>query len=90
MLHSIVIKVTKRRKNKKKKKKIVGIVLVLWFSLLMGGQVLAEPATDYAKPEHWLSLPTTPIKTVDVFYLYPTVYQKKTSTDSNGPVKKFV
>lgn len=64
-------------------KKIAGIVLVLWLSLLLGGQVLAEPATDYAKPEHWLSRPAVPTKAVDVFYLYPTVYQKKTKEDLN-------
>jgi hypothetical protein len=64
-------------------KKRVIVVLVVWLCLLVNGPVLAEAATDYAKPEHWLSLPTTPIKTVDVFYLYPTVYQKKTPTDPN-------
>ena len=58
-------------------KKIAAIVLVLWISILMGGQVWAEPATDYAKPEHWLSRPAATTKAVDVFYLYPTVYQKK-------------
>jgi hypothetical protein len=33
--------------------------------------------TDYANPDHWLSLPTSPDKDVDVFYLYPTAYQKR-------------
>ena len=64
-------------------KKIAAIVLVLWISLLMGGQVWAEPATDYAKPEHWLSRPAATTNAVDVFYLYPTVYQKKTPADAN-------
>ena len=62
-------------------KKNAAIVLVIWLSLLLGGQVWAEPATDYAKPEHWLSRPAAPTKAVDVFYLYPTVYQKE-STDA--------
>ena len=64
-------------------KKIAGITLVLWICLLLGGQVFAEPATDYAKPEHWLSLPASPTKAVDVFYLYPTVYQKAKTEDPN-------
>ncbi len=40
-------------------------------------------ATDYTKPEHWLSLPTTPDKKVDVFYLYPTSWQKVKESDPN-------
>ena len=39
-------------------------------------------ATDYAKSEHWLSLPASTEKPVDVFYLYPTVFQK---ADKNEP-----
>ena len=37
--------------------------------------------TDYSKPEHWLSLPPSSGKKVDVFYLYPTSYQKINTTD---------
>jgi hypothetical protein len=46
----------------------------------------AEPAptaTDYSKREHWLALPDTNDKPVDVFYLYPTSWQKKDSSDPN-------
>ena len=39
--------------------------------------------TDYSKPEHWLSLPLSSEKMVDVFYLYPTSYQKINATDPN-------
>jgi hypothetical protein len=39
-------------------------------------------ATDYSKPEHWLSLPANVSKEVDVFYLYPTAWQKAAG-DSN-------
>jgi hypothetical protein len=39
-------------------------------------------ATDYSKSEHWLSLPATVNKSVDVFYLYPTAWQKRAG-DSN-------
>jgi hypothetical protein len=64
-------------------KKIALIILLLGVSLLLGSQVFAEAATDYEKPEHWLSRPAVPTKAVDVFYLYPTVYQKATQADPN-------
>ena len=38
--------------------------------------------TDYSKSEHWLSLPVSADKKVDVFYLYPTAWQK---VDENEP-----
>ena len=40
-------------------------------------------ATDYSKPEHWLSLPITTDKEVDVFFLYPTAWQKVSDSDPN-------
>jgi len=39
-------------------------------------------ATDYSQTAHWLSIPV-PIMAVDVFYLYPTCWQKVNSTDPN-------
>ncbi|MDF2942611.1 MAG: hypothetical protein K0S01_1469 [Herbinix sp.] len=33
-------------------------------------------ATDYSNKKHWLSLPVSGEKEVDIFYLYPTVWQK--------------
>jgi len=63
-------------------KKIALVVLVLIFSLnfvVYGSEI---PVTDYANPEYWLSLPASTEKTVDVFYLYPTVFQK---VDKNEP-----
>ncbi|NVN90304.1 MAG: DUF3089 domain-containing protein [Desulfuromonadales bacterium] len=42
----------------------------------------APAATDYSQATHWLSLPAT-IKNVDVFYLYPTAWQKVKETDPN-------
>lgn len=38
-------------------------------------------ATDYSRAVHWLSIPAV-VKTVDVFYLYPTAW---TSTDPDNP-----
>ncbi len=40
-------------------------------------------ATDYSKSEHWLSLPESADKKVDVFYLYPTAWQKVAQSDPN-------
>ncbi len=39
-------------------------------------------ATDYSQAAHWLSVPA-PVMAVDVFYLYPTCWQKVNSTDPN-------
>jgi len=39
--------------------------------------------TDYADPRHWLSLPAHSSKRVDVFYIYPTAYQKADPAESN-------
>jgi len=44
---------------------------------------VAADVTDYSKSEHWLALATSSDKAVDVFYLYPTAWQKATSTDPN-------
>lgn len=40
-------------------------------------------ATDYSVASHWLSMPAVVGKKVDVFYLYPTAWQKTNPTDSN-------
>jgi hypothetical protein len=59
-------------------------ILLLFISLLSSLTFVAcgnngsktEPiATDYSIAEHWLSIPAT-INAVDVFYLYPTEYNK--------------
>lgn len=39
--------------------------------------------TDYSKSEHWLSLPASVDKEVDVFYIYPTAWQKVDKDDPN-------
>lgn len=41
-----------------------------------------DRATDYSKPGSWLSLPNS-AKTVDVFYLYPTVWRKNSPEEPN-------
>ena len=42
----------------------------------------AAQATDYAQVEHWLSIPVVS-HDVDVFYLYPTAWQKTQDSDPN-------
>jgi hypothetical protein len=37
--------------------------------------------TDYSQPAHWLAVPQSPDKKVDVFYIYPTAYSRETSSD---------
>jgi hypothetical protein len=47
-----------------------------------------EPqATDYSKPEHWLSLHYSAVKEVDVFYIYPTAWQNdpKVPNEKSAP-----
>jgi hypothetical protein len=43
----------------------------------------AVSVPDYSKPENWLNIPSTTEKAVDVFYLYPTAWQKVSDTDPN-------
>jgi len=59
------------------------VALLASFTLTACGQdnsAAAPAATDYSQAAHWLSLPAT-VKKVDVFYLYPTAWQKAGPTD---------
>jgi hypothetical protein len=52
---------------------LVGFILFAWGC--GGGNSDPSPApSDYSMPAHWLSLPATIDKEVDVFYLYPTAW----------------
>ena len=69
-------------------KKIIILVIALCFSLTLvacgnDGSKFEPKATDYSKSEHWLSIPAVVDKEVDVFYLYPTSYQKINENDPN-------
>ena len=68
-------------------KKTLLLFIALFISLTLvacGDDSKSEPkATDYSKSEHWLSLPAVVDKEVDVFYLYPTAWQKVNTTDPN-------
>jgi hypothetical protein len=63
-------------------KRILIITMALFFSLTWVVFAKEGQRTDYSKSEHWLSLPSSVEKEVDVFYLYPTVFQK---VDKNEP-----
>ena len=64
-------------------KKITIVVMVLFFSLTLVAFANEPQTTDYSKSQHWLSLPSSAEKEVDVFYLYPTVFQKVDKNESN-------
>lgn len=66
-----------------KVKKILILVFAVCFSFILTTFASAEQSTDYSKAEHWLSLPASATKPVDIFYLYPTVYQKTNKEDPN-------
>lgn len=53
-------------------------VFFICFLCACSGEV---PPVDYAVQERWLSLPASPDKPVDVFYLYPTVWHKESANE---------
>lgn len=85
-LHGVVLPFASRQlaafterstmKTKKASMLIMGVVLCLALAGCGGGGS-TDPGplpTDYSIPGHWLSLPATIDKAVDVFYLYPTAW----------------
>jgi len=63
------------------KKLLVFSALCVSFSLV--ACVSKNKVTDYTKSEHWLAMPTSAEKEVDVFYLYPTAWQKEDKNEPN-------
>lgn len=67
---------------------LAGLFLCLIFAGCSGGPSGATAIRvgasdiDYSNSKNWLTLPASPNKTVDVFYVYPTEY----SASPNGPV----
>jgi hypothetical protein len=59
------------------------ILVTILVSASLGACTQAIVPTDYSKPEHWLNVPSTADKAVDVFYLYPTSWKKVNSSDPN-------
>lgn len=64
-------------------KKILVGVIALCFSLTMVVSASGNQATDYSKSANWLALPGAVDKQVDVFYLYPTAWQKENANEPN-------
>ena len=64
-------------------KKILVVVIALCFILTMVASAGGNQATDYSKPANWLALPGAVDKQVDVFYLYPTSWQKENANEPN-------
>ncbi|MFH2106548.1 MAG: DUF3089 domain-containing protein [Candidatus Micrarchaeota archaeon] len=78
----------KTKTRKEKHPSWLGPALVLIGAIVLISFILpilnpGQKPTDYSKSEHWLSLPSSPEKEVDVFYLYPTSYQKSNESDPN-------
>ncbi len=59
------------------------VLITILFSTSLGACGNTIVAVDYSKPEHWLSAPAVVDKPVDVFYLYPTAWQKVNQSDPN-------
>ena len=58
--------------------KLNALFLILTLALLfLSAPALAGSPPDYGRKASWLSLPDKPKKGVDVFWVYPTVYQGK-------------
>ncbi|MBC3898884.1 DUF3089 domain-containing protein [Acetobacterium malicum] len=64
-----------------KRKNIVLLLVVVGLGLVLSGCGAKKDVTDYSKAEHWLNVPTSTEKQVDVFYLYPTTYAPADQTN---------
>lgn len=56
-------------------------ILVLGSSAV--GYAGGNSTVDYTQGKHWLALPAAPDKAVDVFFLYPTAWQKVDKSEPN-------
>jgi len=72
-----------------KYKRLLALVMVLILCLFAAGcgneneKETAGTGIDYAKSDYWLAMPASVEKEADVFYLYPTVWQKAREDDPN-------
>jgi hypothetical protein len=66
-----------------KQKKMLLLLMAILTTCMLAGCVNGNDTTDYSKAEHWLTLPASIDKEVDVFYLYPTAWQKTDQDDPN-------
>jgi hypothetical protein len=54
-----------------------------WPLMMLFSPIVSQNNPDYSKAENWLALPASTDKEVDVFYLYPTAYQKPNADSPN-------
>lgn len=69
--------------NLMSQKKILLLLIAILTSCILIGCMDKNEATDYSKARHWLALPTSTDKEVDVFYLYPTAWHKTNKDEPN-------
>ncbi|MEI7425524.1 MAG: DUF3089 domain-containing protein [Candidatus Moraniibacteriota bacterium] len=65
---------------------IAGIIILLATSFFYKNNMhkkVQEKNTDYSISSHWLALPVSTEKAVDIFYVYPTAWQKVNKDDPN-------
>ncbi len=63
--------------------RVICLLLVMLSGILglaSNGQARYD-AVDYSQAQHWLHLPSSVSQAVDVFYLYPTAWQKVNASD---------
>lgn len=61
-------------------RKLAAAIVIGALTVGVYGISLAD-SIDYSNPAHWLSLPARVDKDVDIFYLYPTAWQKTNASD---------
>lgn len=66
-----------------KRKSLLLLLIAILTTCILAGCMNAKDMIDYSKSERWLALPTSTDKEVDIFYLYPTAWQKSDKDDSN-------
>lgn len=59
------------------------LFMVIFTFVMLTGCVNSKSEIDYSEAKSWLSLPVSTEKEVDVFYLYPTAWQKADKEEAN-------
>ena len=62
---------------------VLMVLISLVAALAVGCGASPDGATDYSDAAHWMVIPGSTDKPVDVFYLYPTSYQKQNDSSPN-------
>ncbi len=62
------------------KRRDLSLLCVVFFTCLIFVSC-EKKATDYSQTKHWLALPSKTDKQVDVFYFYPTIWERASEKD---------